>query len=366
MNTHRRTAQAALVLCCAVLGTAAALAQPANLLANPGFEEGAADRAVAWNTFLMPQPGAAARRDSDAHAGAASAMLHTPTPYPEEPLNNWSQNVNGEFAGKRIEAAAWIKTRDAGEAALWVQCWRRQPRALLHTANSSTVDPVYGTMPWRQVRLNFTAPAGTDALTVRCVLLGTGTAWFDDLELRIAETPPPNTAPAAAASPSPATPAATNPAPPSPSPSTETRSTTPTATAPTAPTPPTVPEVPRPVPPVAPEAQPAPAAGQTLAAATPPVAALPQTLAITEQLLQQITALRNANADLNAAIASLESANRSLREEINSLRTELEALRPAAPASTPPAAQPAPMNPAPPPRSVPPLVPRGFDLDSLE
>ncbi|MDP2324301.1 MAG: hypothetical protein Q8N51_09765, partial [Gammaproteobacteria bacterium] len=52
-----------------------------NLLANPGFEELAADRPVRWDYFVQPKPGAAATLTDEAHGGQYAVWLHIPTPY---------------------------------------------------------------------------------------------------------------------------------------------------------------------------------------------------------------------------------------------------------------------------------------------
>src|SRR5690606_7529462 len=141
-------------------------------------------------------------------------LLHTPTPYAQDPVNNWSQNITGDFAGKTLLAGAWVRTEAAGGAALWVQCWKRDPLRLLHTANSATRDPVRGTQDWREVTMPVDVPEGTAFLTLRCVLQGTGSAWFDDLRLEVAAAKP---APANTAEMAPMVPPPT-PAPPAPAP----------------------------------------------------------------------------------------------------------------------------------------------------
>jgi len=157
-----------------------------NLLANPGFEELVADRPVRWEVFVMPMPGAAGRLDDSAAEGKYAVMLHTPVPYAQEPVNNWSQNVIAELAGKRFELSGAIKAAEASEAALWAQCWRKQPWGVLHVANTSIDTPIYGTRDWQRVSVTFEVPKETDFITVRCVLKGTGTAWFDDVSLMAA------------------------------------------------------------------------------------------------------------------------------------------------------------------------------------
>jgi len=255
----------------------------ANLLSNPGFETAVAGRPAHWDLYLMPQDGALARLDSAARTGQYAVMLHVPMPYPEDPVNNWSQNVLGAVAGKSYRLSGYLKAQDAQDAALWVQCWRKQPLALLHTASTGHACPVYGTMDWSFAETLVNVPHGTDFLTVRCVMKGAGTVWFDDVTLRPAEAPP-----------APATPP-----------------TTPSA----------VPPSPAPMPPPEPPATVAPAAPQPGAGA------------------EESRQLRESNRALRRTLDEVRQQNDALLEEVVRLRQELNDVRERVDAA---AAQPAP------------------------
>lgn len=155
-----------------------------NLVGNPGFEELVAGQPARWDHYVHPQEGAFARVDGEAHDSRYCVMIHAPTPLPENPVNSWSQNLFGDFAGRTFRASAYIRAEEAREAAIWVQCWRKRPLALLDTATTTSTSPVYGTSEWRRVEVLFDAPEGTDFMTVRCVLRGQGTAWFDQVAVR--------------------------------------------------------------------------------------------------------------------------------------------------------------------------------------
>jgi hypothetical protein len=159
-----------------------------NLLANPSFEETAVDLPARWDLYLKPHPGATGKLVGESHTGDLSVFLHTPTPYDRDPVNNWSQNIIAEIAGQTLHLSGYIKVQEAKEGALWVQCWRRQPWGVLKAITTSTDAPIYGTKEWEQVEITLEVPQGTDFITVRCVLLGTGAAWFDDIS--IAKTKP--------------------------------------------------------------------------------------------------------------------------------------------------------------------------------
>ncbi len=64
-----------------------------------------------------------------------------------------------------------------------MQCWRKRPLRLLDTVTTTEASPVYGTMDWQEAAVNFEAPKATSFMTVRCVLRGHGTAWFDAVEV---------------------------------------------------------------------------------------------------------------------------------------------------------------------------------------
>lgn len=171
--------------------------EPVELISNGGFERLRGASPEAWDLFVAPldestasdgTPAPSARVARDASTGEYCVELSTPTPYPREPYNNWSQNLFGAFAGKRLKLSAAIRTDNADGAALWVQCWKRQPLHVLQVANTALQNPMTGTHPWTRHELEFEVPAGTDFLTVRCVLKGAGTAWFDELSL--VESPP--------------------------------------------------------------------------------------------------------------------------------------------------------------------------------
>ena len=163
------------------VGAVWAQAEGDNLLANPGFESLAADQPLRWDHFVQPKPGAVARLDNEAHGGAYSVWLHTPSPYAKEPVNNWSQNIIATLGGETVQVSGYIKVTEAKEAALWLQCWRKRPWGVLGTFSTSTATPVYGSTDWQHVSMEAAIPEGTDFVTLRCVLLGTGSAWFDDI-----------------------------------------------------------------------------------------------------------------------------------------------------------------------------------------
>jgi len=195
----------------ALAGLAVSVPPAENLLANPGFEELRGEQPERWEVFVQPREGVTGRVSTSAHTGAHAVMLHTPTPYEIDPANNWSQSLIGDFAGKRLRLTAQIRTEEAEDAAIWLQCWRKQPWGVARTISTSEKAPMYGTRDWEEVHAELDVPEGTDFLMVRCVLRGAGTAWFDEVVLReVGEAPRPKptespvaSAPATASTPAP-------------------------------------------------------------------------------------------------------------------------------------------------------------------
>jgi hypothetical protein len=115
-------------------------------------------------------------------------MLHNPKAYEQEPFNNWSQNILLDVGGKELLVRGYIRTKDASEAAIWVQCGRRSPFAVLEAFTTSDKTPCFGTADWTPVEMRVVVPRSADFLTIRCMLKGRGTAWFDAISVTEGET----------------------------------------------------------------------------------------------------------------------------------------------------------------------------------
>lgn len=174
----------ALAVLALVLACSGARAEE-NLLANGGFEDLAGSAPARWDVFVQPREGASASVSQVAHSGEHSVQLQVATPYENDPMNNWSQNLLGEYGGKKLRLSGYIKVQEAQDAAILVQCWRKDPFGVLYVASTATRAPVYGTKDWDETFIEFDVPIKTDFLTVRCILKGTGAAWFDDVSLEV-------------------------------------------------------------------------------------------------------------------------------------------------------------------------------------
>ena len=168
----------------AILVIAAAPAGAVNLLQNPGFENRLGDVPAGWHVYVEPQEGSVAELDgAETLEGRWSVMLRNEFSYPVEPANNWSQNILDDLSGKTVVVTGSIKTKEATGAALWIQCFRKDPwEVVLQKSTEDTVS-MSGTQPWTLVEMQVTVPGDTDFVVLRCVLKGTGAAWFDQLSI---------------------------------------------------------------------------------------------------------------------------------------------------------------------------------------
>lgn|GEM_PF-629049 len=155
-----------------------------NLLRNPGFEDGDQGRPEGWAYFLAPADGAEAVWDETVHrSGKRSVMLHIGNPYDQEVYNNWYQHVGTLPAGKKLILSGYIRSKEVTDAALWLQCWGERSQELLRLVTTSVGYPICGTGDWTYVQTSVTPPPEMAFVTVRCVIAGTGTVWFDDIRL---------------------------------------------------------------------------------------------------------------------------------------------------------------------------------------
>jgi len=286
------------------------------LVANGSFEQLAGERPAQWDVYVAPVSDdaspARAMLAKEARDGAYSVLLENPQPYPIEPYNNWSQNILAKQGGKRLKLSVWAKTENAGGASAWLQCWKRDPLRVVEVANTSDLMPLFGTNDWTELSTELTVPNGTDFMTLRCVLKGSGKAWFDQATLSPVETPPPpEIEKAEPSSPPPPTPQASD------SPAMPETATAATETA------------------------------ASDAAATVPDKTNPEPQAVnTEAIEAELARLREANALLSEALKSMRADNEGLLGSIQDLQSQIQSLEQL-------------LNPPPPPPdAVPPLVPR--------
>ncbi|MGI6459130.1 MAG: hypothetical protein ACOX5J_03375 [Candidatus Hydrogenedentales bacterium] len=155
-----------------------------NLLLNPGFESVRDNAPLRWDIFVMPRAGCLGELDgSTAHEGQYSVKLHNETPYDKEPANNWSQCITTNLRNRELRVSGWLKTQGASEAALLLQCFQRNPLRILAQESTTNLQFITGDTDWTEVEMRVTVPNETDFAMFRCVLLGEGSAWFDDVSV---------------------------------------------------------------------------------------------------------------------------------------------------------------------------------------
>jgi erythromycin esterase len=93
------------------------------------------------------------------------------------------------LAGKRVRLHGWIKTAQAPDgAALWLRVDGATPSLALDNMHDRRVT---GTAAWTAAVVTVDVPAEAETLVIGAMLVGGGTAWFDDLRLEVSEIKPP-------------------------------------------------------------------------------------------------------------------------------------------------------------------------------
>ena len=166
----------------AVSSTVTADASTGNLLMNPGFEKGSGDTPTDWSRGSWAPAVTHSWDRAVAHSGHRSVEIVASTPNDAF----WTQSVSVQ-RNTRYRLSGWIKTAgvahtsetvDAGANVSFLGRWDRSPG-------------VVGTHDWTFVSL--TVDSGDQTQLVVAARLGfwggttTGTAWFDDLRLALAQ-----------------------------------------------------------------------------------------------------------------------------------------------------------------------------------
>lgn len=99
------------------------------------------------------------------------------------------------FGGAKYVFSAWVKGQNVKGDCGWYLHIGNGENAMLISPMAMAGE---GTFDWKQVRVEFTAPADANRADLGTVLRGTGTAWFDDVAL---ETPQSATLAAVASAP---------------------------------------------------------------------------------------------------------------------------------------------------------------------
>jgi len=94
------------------------------------------------------------------------------------------------FRGKRVRMSAWMKTRDAKSARLWMRV--DGIRGILSFDNMYN-RPVVGTTDWKEYEVILDVPQETTRVAFGAFVAGKGQAWVDDFEFEVVGTEVPST-----------------------------------------------------------------------------------------------------------------------------------------------------------------------------
>lgn len=163
-----------------------ASAHESNLLSNSGAEEaaGAQQMPTGWFPAHVPAEELRLWRDTaHSRAGEACLAIANEHDYERAVSNNWMQEIPNVPAGKTVRLSAYLRTDDADEVNVCVQCWAKGGEKLIGFIST----PVFrGTHGWTLVKADdLMIPADTARLMVRAALTGKGNAYFDDLSLEV-------------------------------------------------------------------------------------------------------------------------------------------------------------------------------------
>lgn len=90
------------------------------------------------------------------------------------------------FGGARYVLRAWVKAENVkGYAGWYIHCGNQENPMILN----QVIDAGGGTYDWKEISFEFTAPKEANTADIGTVLWGTGTAWFDDVNLECLEIP---------------------------------------------------------------------------------------------------------------------------------------------------------------------------------
>lgn len=184
--TPRRPEQALVRTAAAVAPVQAA--EPYRAQLNLDFEKVEAGQPVGWASGIG-LGGAKGEGASDAtvvHGGAASYRLVTGT-------SDFGSSVvtidAAELVGKRVRLRGWVKT-DAVDSG-WAGVWVRVDGGAVAFDNMAGRG-LTGTAEWREAVATVDVKEGASRIALGPLIVGGGTAWFDDLTIEVADAPKPH------------------------------------------------------------------------------------------------------------------------------------------------------------------------------
>ncbi|HEU4335338.1 MAG TPA: hypothetical protein VFT32_12660, partial [Candidatus Eisenbacteria bacterium] len=159
---------------------AAARDDPAGVLT---FEAcGASGSLAAWRG-VPAGPASTTHLDStNVHGGRFSGRLERRSDSPGE-FSSIALPVPVDFAGDSVELHGWLKLEGVRG---WAGLWQRQDgRGSSLQFDNMESSGLSGSSDWREYSVTLPLHAKARTLVVGALLVGEGTVWVDDLELRI-------------------------------------------------------------------------------------------------------------------------------------------------------------------------------------
>jgi ankyrin repeat protein/beta-lactamase regulating signal transducer with metallopeptidase domain len=127
---------------------------------------------------------------NEKHKGKASGHIRFIRDEPSK-LGSLVQEFKADsFRGKRVRMSAWMKTRDAKSARLWMRV--DGSRGILSFDNMYN-RPVVGTTDWKEYEVILDVPQETTRVAFGAFVAGKGQAWVDDFGFEVVGTEVPST-----------------------------------------------------------------------------------------------------------------------------------------------------------------------------
>jgi hypothetical protein len=155
------------------------LRMPGSALANPDFEQTAADGSVpGWAKTQHAGPVSYDMRIDHEGAYAGRGSFHMTRTQPQV-YGSLTQTLDARaYAGKTIELSAMLKTKGVGPRGWRLFINADMPGTLVYS-------PVLkGDSDWTRESVRLNVPAKAHQLTVGVSLLDAGEGWMDNVELR--------------------------------------------------------------------------------------------------------------------------------------------------------------------------------------
>lgn len=153
--------------------------EAASELRNGSVEDGNGDAPTGWVHDPADPSHIASWTDEASRTGSRSLKLWVREGAEPSWISTRQTGIRLSPGG-RYRVTAWVKAEGVVGYAGWYLHIGNAANTMMQAPMLGAGD---GTYDWKQVALEFTAPAGADRVSLGTVLRGTGVAWFDDVAL---------------------------------------------------------------------------------------------------------------------------------------------------------------------------------------